>query len=108
MGIIMALPTPEPFYKGTEAIPLTMNAKCVMAVLVFAVILWMTEAIPFLATSLCPIVLLHVFNIDTFNNLVRLGFGNNVLLFLMGAMGLSAAMTSSGLRGVLCCGCSPR
>lgn len=97
MSLIIALPTPAPFYKGTEAIPLTMNAKCVMAVLVFAVIMWMTEAIPFPATSLCLIVFLHVLNIDTFNNLVRLGFGNNVLLFLMGAMGLSAAMTSSGL-----------
>lgn len=97
MCAIIALPTPPSFYKGAEEIPLTMNAKCVMAALCFAVILWMTEAIPFPATSLCLIVLLHVLNIESFSNLVKLGFGNNVLLFLMGAMGLSAAMTSSGL-----------
>lgn len=97
MCLVIALPTPAPFYKGTEAIPLTYNAKCVMAALCFAVILWMTEAIPFAATSLCLIVILHILNIESFSNLVRLGFGNNVLLFLMGAMGLSAAMTSSGL-----------
>ena len=97
MLIIIALPTPPPFYKGAEAIPLTPAAKTVMATLCFAVIMWMTEAIPFPATSLCLIVFLHVLGIDKFDNLVKLGFGNNVLLFLMGAMGLSAAMTSSGL-----------
>ena len=68
-----------------------------MAVLCFAVIQWMTEAIPFPATSLCLIVFLHILGVASFDKLVTLGFGNNVLLFLMGAMGLSAAMTSSGL-----------
>ncbi len=63
----------------------------------FAVIQWMTEAIPFPATSLCLIVFLHILGVASFDKLVTLGFGNNVLLFLMGAMGLSAAMTSSGL-----------
>lgn len=57
----------------------------------------MTEAIPFPATSLCLIVFLHILGVASFDKLVTLGFGNNVLLFLMGAMGLSAAMTSSGL-----------
>ena len=97
MAAIIALPTPEPFYKGTEAICLTADGKIVMAVLCFAVILWMTEAIPFPATSLCLLVFLHILGVENFKNLVKLGFGNNVLLFLMGAMGLSAAMTSSGL-----------
>lgn len=40
---------------------------------------------------------LHILGVASFDKLVTLGFGNNVLLFLMGAMGLSAAMTSSGL-----------
>ena len=44
MLIVIALPSPSPFYKGEEAIPLTANAKIVMAVLCFAVIQWMTEA----------------------------------------------------------------
>ena len=68
----------------------------------------MTEAIPFPATSLCLIVFLHILGVASFDKLVTLGFGNNVLLFLMGAMGLSAAMTSSGLARRSCCGCSPR
>ena len=97
MLIVITLPIPEPFYKGTEAIPLTQSAKCVMGALCFAVIMWMTEAIPFPATSLSLIVLLHVMNIDKFSNLVKLGLGNSAIIFLMGAMGLSAAMTESGL-----------
>ena len=89
MLIVITLPIPEPFYKGTEAIPLTQSAKCVMGALCFAVIMWMTEAIPFPATSLSLIVLLHVMNIDKFSNLVKLGLGNSAIIFLMGAMGLS-------------------
>lgn len=77
MLIVIALPSPSPFYKGEEAIPLTANAKIVMAVLCFAVIQWMTEAIPFPATSLCLIVFLHILGVASFDKLVTLGFGNN-------------------------------
>ena len=97
MLLVIALPTPPPFSKGEEVIPLTQNAKIVMGVLCFAVIMWMTEAIPFPATSLSLIVLLHIMNVDSFGNLVKAGLGNQSILFLMGAMGLSAAMTESGL-----------
>ncbi len=97
MMIIYYLPTPQPWMKGTEQIPLTMNAKAVMAVLVFAVILWVTEAIPFAVTALLLMVILHIMGVENFKKLAQLGFGNSVILFLMGAMGLSAAMTASGL-----------
>ena len=97
MLIIYYLPTPTPFYKGTEAIELTVQGKAVMAVLCFAVIMWVTEAIPFSATSLSLLLILHFMGVETFKNLVKLGFGNSVLLFLLGAMGISAAMTTSGL-----------
>ena len=97
MLIIYFLPTPEPFYKGTEAIALTVQGKAVMAVLCYAVILWVTEAIPFSATSLSLLLILHVMGVESFKKLVELGFGNSVLLFLLGAMGISAAMTTSGL-----------
>jgi len=51
MLIIYKLPTPPSFYKGAEEIPLTMEGKAVLAALVYAVILWMTEAIPFPVTG---------------------------------------------------------
>ena len=78
MLIVIALPSPSPFYKGEEAIPLTANAKIVMAVLCFAVIQWMTEAIPFPATSLCLIVFLHILGVASFDKLVTLGTDNGI------------------------------
>lgn len=97
MMFIHYLPTPEPFYNGKDAIPLTPAGKTVMACMCFAVILWMTEAIPFSVTGLLLIVLMFFFKIDGYNKLVALGWGNNVLMFVLGAMGLSGAMTASGI-----------
>lgn len=96
-AIITLLPSPPPFTDGAEQIALTFEGKIVLASLCFAVVLWMTEAIPFPVTSLLLILILHMANISSFNALAKIGFGNNVLLFLMGAMGLSSAMTASGL-----------
>lgn len=97
MLIIYYLPTPEPFHKGDEVIALTPQGKAVMGVLCYAVILWITEAIPFSVTSLSLLLILPIMGVESFKKLAQLGFGNSVLLFLMGAMGISAAMTNSGL-----------
>ncbi|WP_018306194.1 SLC13 family permease [Desulfitobacterium hafniense] len=97
MLIIYLLPSPPSFYKGTEEIPLTFEGKAVFAVLVYAVILWLTEAIPFPITALSMIIILHLMGVSTFTALVKTGLGSSVLFFLMGAMGLSAAITVSGL-----------
>lgn len=97
LTVIILLPSPGPLQNGDELIPLTSEGKIVIGCLGFAVVLWMTEAIPFAVTSLCLMVLLHAFGVAPFNELCKIGFGSNVLLFLMGAMGLSAAMTASGL-----------
>lgn len=96
MMIIYWLPVPPPLYKGTEAIQLTFHGKAVMAVLIFAVILWMTEAIPFSVTALSLLIILHLMNVADFKKLVQLGLGNSVILFLLGAIGISAALTVSG------------
>ncbi len=96
-AIIYFLPSPPPIQNGDEVITLTLEAKIVIASLCFAVVLWMTEAIPFAVTSICLILILHAFEVASFNELSKIGFGSNVLLFLMGAMGLSSAMTASGL-----------
>ncbi len=43
-GLVLALPTPEAIQTGEEAISLTVEGKASLAVLLFAVLLWMTEA----------------------------------------------------------------
>ena len=57
----------------------------------------MTEAIPFAIASLMMIILLTFFGICTFDQGVNMGLGKEVILFLTGAMGISAALTNSGL-----------
>ena len=97
MLIIYFLPTPPPLYKGTEEIVLTMQGKAVMAALIYAVILWITEALPFPATGLSLMLILHIMGVAPFKELVQVGLGSHVILFLMGAIGISAALTVSGL-----------
>lgn len=97
MLLVMYLPTPPELHKGDEVIALTQEGKTVFAVLLFAVVLWMTEAIPFSAASLMMMILLTFFNICTFDEAVNMGLGKEVIMFLTGAMGISAALTDSGL-----------
>lgn len=97
MLIVIALPSPSPFYKGEEAIPLTANAKIVMARPLLRGHPVDDRSHPLSRYVPLPDRVPAVLGVASFDKLVTLGFGNNVLLFLMGAMGLSAAMTSSGL-----------
>lgn len=97
MIIIYKMPTLPSFYKGTEEIPLTMEGKAVLAALIYAVILWITEAIPFPVTALTLLLMIDFMGVASFKELVKLGLGNHVIIFLMGAIGISAALTVSGL-----------
>lgn len=95
--LIFKIPAPSPIIKGGETILLTHEGKAVFAALMFAVILWLTEAIPFAATSISLFIIIHFMGVATFGELVKAGMGNTVLLFLIGAMGITAALTNSGL-----------
>lgn len=76
---------------------LSKEGQTALAVLGFALILWMTEAIPFHITGLLSIIILAVCRIDTFKNIVLLGFGNDIIVFFIGVLILSAFITKSGL-----------
>lgn len=97
MAIIIILPSPPELHNGDEVIALTQEGKTVFAVLAFAVVLWMTEAIPFSAASLLMIIFLTFFGLCTFDEGINMGLGKEVIMFLAGAMGISAALTDSGL-----------
>lgn len=97
MAIIIFLPPFPDLHNGDEVIALTQEGKTVFAILAFAVVLWMTEAIPFSAASLMMIIFLTFFGLCTFDEGVNMGLGQEVILFLAGAMGISAALTDSGL-----------
>jgi len=89
-----------PLGDGIRNIPgaqLTNEGQTALAVLAFALILWMTEAIPFHITGLLSLIILAVSKIDTFKNIVLLGFGNDIIVFFIGVLILSAFITKSGL-----------
>lgn len=101
---IMNINLPASFTNVQDA-PLTAEGQKALAILVFALILWITEAIPFHFTGLLSMVLLALAGIDSFSNIVTLGFGNNNVVFFIGVFILSAFINRSGLgkRIVISC-----
>lgn len=96
MFLIMGLKLPESVTHAGEAV-LTKQGQAAMGVLAFALILWMTEAIPFHIAGLMGVVFLALLQIDTYKNIVMQGFGNHTITFFIGVLVLSAFITSSGL-----------
>ncbi|WP_367568036.1 DASS family sodium-coupled anion symporter [Lacrimispora sp.] len=101
---IMNINLPASFTDIQEA-PLTPEGQRALAVLVFSLILWITEAIPFHFTGLLSMALLALTGIDSFSNIVQIGFGNNNVVFFIGVFILSAFINKSGLgkRIVISC-----
>src|SRR5205823_14279609 len=94
---IYALPTPAPLERAGNLIPLTANGKTCLGIMAFAVILWVTETLPFAATSLLILLIIPAFGIAGYRDVVRAGFGDPVITFFIGVLLLSAAFTQSGL-----------
>jgi sodium-dependent dicarboxylate transporter 2/3/5 len=78
-------------------ITLNANGQAALGILLFALVLWMTEAIPFHITGLMGIFLLAIFRVDSFANIVSVGFGNHIFVFFVGVLVLSSFITRSGL-----------
>ena len=97
MLAIYALPAPAPLERAGNLIPLTANGKACLAIMAFAVTLWVTETLPFAATSLLVVLLIPAFGIADYRAIVRAGFGDPVITFFIGVLMLSAAFTQSGL-----------
>ena len=73
------------------------NGRMALAVLVFALILWITEALPFHITGLISMILLTLTKVGDFKEVVKLGFGNDIIVFFIGVLILSAFINKSGL-----------
>ncbi len=97
MGAIILVPVPGPLERGGEVVPLTWAGKATLAILAAAIILWVTEVVPFSVTALGVMVLVPLFGIETFANMIKLGFGNPIIVFFIGVLILSSAFTRTGL-----------
>jgi sodium-dependent dicarboxylate transporter 2/3/5 len=97
MLMIAALPSPPPLVREGNVIALSVNGKACLAIMSFAVIVWVTETLPFAATGLLILLLIPAFGIADYRTAVRAGFGDPVITFFLGTLLLSAAFTRSGL-----------
>ena len=97
MLLVYALPTPAPLEQDGDTIALTVNGKACLAVLAFAVTLWVTEALPFAVTSLFVLLLIPIFGIADYETVVAAGFGNPIITFFIGVLILSSGFGRSGL-----------
>ena len=95
--VIYLLPVPPPLARGGNLIPLTAAGKTCLGIMAFAVLLWVTETLPFAATSLLVVLLIPAFGIADFRDVVRGSFGDPVIAFFIGVLIMSAAFTTSGL-----------
>lgn len=96
VGIVL-LPEPAALQRDGLSIPLTMGGKACLAVMAFAVTLWVTEAVSFAVTSLLVVLLLPILQLSTYPEVVRAGFGSPIITFFIGVLILSSAFTRSGL-----------
>jgi solute carrier family 13 (sodium-dependent dicarboxylate transporter), member 2/3/5 len=97
MLVIMLAPAPPPFERAGNVIELSASGQMCLAIMAFAVTLWLTEAMPFAATSLLVLVLIAAFGVADYRTVIRAGFGDPIVTFILGALMLSAAFTRSGL-----------
>jgi sodium-dependent dicarboxylate transporter 2/3/5 len=94
---IYLLPLPPPLERAGTLVPLTQSGKTCLAIMAFAVTLWVTETLPFAVTSLLVLLLIPLFQLADYRATVRAGFGDPIITFFIGVLMLSSAFTRSGL-----------
>ena len=94
--LLRALPLPG-WLTDVPLAPLTGAGQATVAITVFCLLMWITQALPFHITGLLALVLFALFRVDTFNEVVRNGFGSNTVIFFLSVLILSAFISESGL-----------
>lgn len=82
---------------GVESIGLDTDSQRALSLLLFFIILWATEAIPFPVTGLLALILLPILGLQTFAEAATKGYGNPIIAFFISIMVFSAALKQSGL-----------
>jgi solute carrier family 13 (sodium-dependent dicarboxylate transporter), member 2/3/5 len=72
-------------------------AMAALGVMAFALILWITEALPFHITGLLALILLTLLKVGKYKEIISTGFGNDIVVFFIGVLVITAFITKSGL-----------
>lgn len=112
------LPLPPPVTVGSEEIILTLNGKLCLGLLAVAILFWVTEVLPFHVTALGAMLLMPLLGVTDgvevlkqggevvrisgvaqgYKEIVRISFGNDLVLFFLGVFLLSGAFTFTTLE----------
>lgn len=93
---LMYFPIPERL-RAVRGSLLDPRGQKALGVLIFALILWIFEALPFHVTGLLSILALSLVGAGDFQAIIRKGFGDDVVVFFIGVLALAAAIVRSGL-----------
>lgn len=85
------------FNQYGTAVPLTGEGRAALSILVFVIILWVSEVVPFAVAALFGVLLVPLFGLFPFKDTVAYGFGNTVVVFFIGILIISSGLTRSGL-----------
>ena len=114
--VVFFLPEPRPLVVGTDTIVLTHNGKLCLALLVLAIFYWVTEALPFHITAMGVMLAMPLLGVTDgiqvlrngaiheitgvaqgYKEIVRISFGNDLILFFLGVFLLSGAFSFTTL-----------
>jgi solute carrier family 13 (sodium-dependent dicarboxylate transporter), member 2/3/5 len=109
-------PLPQTITLGDKTAELTYQGRITMALLSFAIVMWVTEAASFAVTSILVMILMALFGAtegmevvtkkgivtihgaaDGLTELIKIGFGNSLIFFFLGVFLLTGAFVKSGL-----------
>ncbi len=121
LAVVVALvvyyaPLPDTISLGEKTATLTYQGRITMALLSFAIVMWVTEAASFAVTSILVMILMALLGAtegmeivtakgtatvhgaaDGLTELIKLGFGNSLVFFFLGVFLLTGAFVKSGL-----------
>ncbi len=114
--IVFYAPLPDVIHLGGKTADLTYQGRITLALLSFAIVMWVTEATSFAITSILVMILMALLGAtegmsiitdkgtavvhgaaDGLVELIKMGFGNSLLFFFLGVFLLTGAFVKSGL-----------
>ncbi len=72
-------------------------AMAALGILIFCLVLWVTEALPFHITGFLSLAFLTLLKVGKYKEIISTGFGNDIVVFFIGVLVLGAFITKSGL-----------
>jgi sodium-dependent dicarboxylate transporter 2/3/5 len=100
LALLLLAPVPDSL-KTIRGAVLDDKGRKALACLVFALILWIGEALPFHISGIMAMLLLAFLGVQSWPDLVKSGMGDESVIFFVAVLLLAAALAKSGLASRL-------